>query len=72
MPPLQPLTMRDPPPLSVSLQGLGVPPLLPSAARSYAPMLWSWEVMHVYRENALFCDTRRIDMIAVVILHKLT
>ena len=51
---------------------LDVPPILPSAARAYAPLLWSWEVMHTYRENALFCDTRIIDMIAVVILHKLT
>ena len=38
----------------------------------HAPLLWSWEVMHAYFENALFCDTWRIDMIAVVILHKLT
>ena len=72
VPPLQPLAMRALPPLSISLQGLGVPPLLPSAARAYDPLIWSWEVMHAYRENAFFCDTRRIDMIAVVILHKLT
>ena len=72
VPPLQPLTMRAPHPLSISLQGLGVPPLLPSAARAYAPLLWSWEVMRAYRENALFGDTWRNDMIAVVLLHKLT
>ena len=29
VPPLQPLSMHDPPPTSVSLQGLGVPPHLP-------------------------------------------
>ena len=31
-----------------------------------------WEVMHAYRENTLLCETRIIDMIAVVILHKPT
>ena len=72
VPPLQPLTMRAPPPLSVSIQGLGVPQLIPSDARAYAPLLWSWEVIQAYRENALFGDTRRIDMIAVVLLHILT
>ena len=72
VPPIQPLAMRALPPLYVSLQGLGVPLLLPSAARAYAPLLWSWEVMHAYRENALFCDIRIAYMIAVVILHKLT
>ena len=44
VPTLQPLAMRAPPPhkLFVSIQGLGVPPLLPSAVRAYAPLLWSW------------------------------
>ena len=39
---LHPLAVRDPPPppLSVSLQGLGVHPLLPSAVRDYSPLLW--------------------------------
>ena len=72
VPPLQPLTLRAPTPLSVSLQGLGVPPLLPSAARAYPPLLCSWSVMRTYRENALFGDTWIIDMITVVLLHKLT
>ena len=40
MPPLQSIAMRAPPPLSVSLQGLGVPPLLPSAVRAYATLIW--------------------------------
>ena len=70
--PLQPLAMRAPPPPSVSLQGLGVPPHLPSALCTYGPMLRQWEVMRAYRENALFCDTRRIDMTAVVILNNST
>ena len=38
--PLQPLYVRDPPPLSVSLQWIGVPPLLPSAVHAYAPLVW--------------------------------
>ena len=40
--PLWPLSLRAPPPLpiSVPLQGLGVPPLLPSSMRAYAPLLW--------------------------------
>ena len=40
--PLQPLAMRytPPPPISVSLQGKGAPPLLPSALHAYAPLLW--------------------------------
>ena len=25
--------------------------------------------MHAYRENSLLCDTRKIDMVAVVILY---
>ena len=74
IPPLQPLSVcaPPPPPLSVSLQGLGIPPILPSAVRAYAPLLWQWEVMCVYCENSLFCATRRIDTIAAVILHKPT
>ena len=40
MPSLQPLAMNDSPPLSVLLQGIGVPPLLPSVVRAYAPLLW--------------------------------
>ena len=42
VPPLKPLAVRNPPPppLFVSLQGIGVSPLLPSAVRSYAPLLW--------------------------------
>ena len=40
--PLQPLAMCDPcpSPLSVSIQGIGVTPILPSAVRAYAPLLW--------------------------------
>ena len=39
-PPLQHLAMRapPPPPIYVSLQGLGVPLLLPSAVLAYAPL----------------------------------
>ena len=42
VPPLQLLAVRDPcpPPLSVLLQGLVVPPLLPSAVCAYTPLLW--------------------------------
>ena len=42
VPPLYPLAVRDylPPPLSVSLQWLGVPPLLPSDVCAYARLLW--------------------------------
>ena len=42
VPPLQPLSVRalHPPPLSVSFQGIGVHPLLPSAMHAYDPMLW--------------------------------
>ena len=42
VPPIQPLDVRatPPPPLSVSLQGLGVPSLLYSDVRAYAPLLW--------------------------------
>ena len=42
VPPLQSLAVHapPPPPLSVSIQGLDIPPLLPSAALAYAPMLW--------------------------------
>ena len=46
VPPLQNLAVSDPPPLppppnlSISLQGIGVPPLLPSAVRAYAPLFW--------------------------------
>ena len=36
VPHIQPLTMRAPPPLYVLIQGLGVPPLLPSAAQIHA------------------------------------
>ena len=31
-----------------------------------------WEVMHAYREDAFFCDTWQLDIIAVVILPKHT
>ena len=74
MPPLKPLALYAPlpPPLSVLIHGLGVPPLLPSAVRAYAPLIWQWEVMCAYRENAEFCDTQEIDTITVVILHKPT
>ena len=39
---LQPLSVYDtpPPPLSISLQGLGETPLIPSALRAYATLLW--------------------------------
>ena len=40
VPPLQPLSMCAPPPLSVSLQGLDTPPILSSSVRAYAPLLW--------------------------------
>ena len=42
LPSLQPSAVCAHPPhlLSVSLQGLGVPPLIISAVRAYAPMLW--------------------------------
>ena len=40
IPPLHPLAVCAPPHLYVSLQGLCVPPLLPSAVRAYAPLLW--------------------------------
>ena len=42
VPPLKTLAVCDPPPppLSVSLQGLGVHPLLPSAVRTYDTLLW--------------------------------
>ena len=40
VPLLQPLSTYDPlPPLSVSLQGGGEPPLLPSTVRTYVPLL---------------------------------
>ena len=40
MPPLQPLsTCAPPPPISVSLQGRGKAPLLPSTLRAYVPLL---------------------------------
>ena len=39
MPLLQPLAVFAPPPISVSLKGLDVPPLLPSAVFYYAPLL---------------------------------
>ena len=60
MPPIQPLAMRAPPPPSVLIKGLGLPPHLPSAVRAYGPLLRQWEVICAYREDALFCDTRRI------------
>ena len=74
VPPLQPLAVHapPPPPLSVSLQGIGVTPLLPSAVHAYARLLWQWEGVCAYRENADFCDTWKIDTIAVVIIHKPT
>ena len=43
VPPLQPPAMCDPttpPSLSVFLQGIGARPLLPSALRAYAPLIW--------------------------------
>ena len=42
VPPPHPLGMRayPYPPLYVSLQGIGLPPLLPSAMLTYTPMLW--------------------------------
>ena len=42
VPPLQPIAMcaLRPPPIYVSLQGIGVPQLLPSAVRTYAHLLW--------------------------------
>ena len=42
VPPLHPLAVCDPPPhpLSISLQGLGVPPILHSAVHAYAPLIW--------------------------------
>ena len=40
VPPLQPLVMRAPPPLSVLLQGIGVTPLLTSSVHAYAPLFW--------------------------------
>ena len=64
--------MRSPPPPSVSIQWLGVPPHLPSAVRAYGSLIRKWEVMQAYYENEFFCDTQRIDMTAVVILQKLT
>ena len=41
VPPLQTLAVcaPTPPPISVSFQGLVVPPLLPSAVRDYAPLV---------------------------------
>ena len=38
--PLQPLSVCAPTPLSVSLQGIGVTPLLPSSMHGYPPLLW--------------------------------
>ena len=73
VPPLQPLSACDSSHmLSVSLQGRGVPPLLPSAVRAYATLIWKWEVMCAYHKKALFCDTRKIDTITVLILHNST
>ena len=42
VPPLNPLAVHDPPPppLSVLLQGIGISPLLHSAVRAYAPLIW--------------------------------
>ena len=73
--PPQPSDVCDaptPPPLYVSIQGRGGPPPQISDVRAYGLLLQQWEVMRAYRENALFCDTRIIDMTALVILHKLT
>ena len=42
VPPLQPIAVcaPHPPPLSVSLQGIGIPPRITSAVRTYAHLLW--------------------------------
>ena len=40
VPPLQPLAVRDTPPLSFLLQGTGFTPILPSAVCAYVSMLW--------------------------------
>ena len=68
----RPLIMRAPPPLSVSLQGIGVPPLLPSAgARLCSSALGHAKRCERIVENA-YCSvtTRRNDMIVIVLLHK--
>ena len=74
VPHLQPLAVHAPSPplLSILLQVICIHPLPHSGVRAYAPLIWKWEVTCGYRENALFCDTRRIDTIVVVILHKPT
>ena len=40
VPPLWPLAVHAPPPISTFLRGLVVTPLLPSAMRTYAPLIW--------------------------------
>ena len=40
--------------------------------RKWGESISVMEVMRAYRDNALFGDTWRIDMITVVLLHKLT
>ena len=40
VPPLNPLDVHAPHPLSILIQGIGLPPLLPSAESAYAPLLW--------------------------------
>ena len=42
VPPLQPLSAFAPPPtISVLLQGKGKPPIIPSTARTYVPLLYA-------------------------------
>ena len=51
VPPLHPIyECAPPPPLSVSLQGQGQPPLVPSSMRPYVPLLSAlilWKCVHI-------------------------